>query len=91
VSVDYGQEILNYLEHIRRFWHDLVDSDFSAMQKIDDRTVQVIGAQSSWSFHAQCRGRSNAKWSERFSVPSVIKIDYRSFVGCANSIRSFHP
>ncbi|KIV81283.1 hypothetical protein PV11_03480 [Exophiala sideris] len=35
-------EILNYLEHIRRFWHDLVDGDPSAMQRFDHRDVKAL-------------------------------------------------
>ncbi len=41
-STDAWQEILNHLEHIRRFWHDLVDGDLNAMGKIDSRAVQAL-------------------------------------------------
>ncbi|KIW09691.1 hypothetical protein PV08_12034 [Exophiala spinifera] len=35
-------EILNYLEHVRRFWHVLVDGDPSALQKFDYRDVKAL-------------------------------------------------
>ena len=39
--VDFSQEILNYLEHIRKFWYELVD-DSTVLAQIDDRTVQFL-------------------------------------------------
>nr|KAK5449229.1 hypothetical protein LTR18_002318 [Exophiala xenobiotica] len=40
-EIDPWQEILNYLEHIRKFWYDLLE-DPSALSQIDDQTVRFV-------------------------------------------------
>ncbi|KAK5400801.1 hypothetical protein LTR06_011261, partial [Exophiala xenobiotica] len=40
-EIDPQQEILNYLEHIRKFWYDLLE-DPTALSQIDDQTVRFV-------------------------------------------------
>ena len=42
VEADVQQGILNSLDRIRCFWHDLLDGDVDAMRKVDEPTVKAL-------------------------------------------------
>lgn len=41
-EADVQQGILNSLDQIRCFWHDLLDGDVDAMRKVDESTVKAL-------------------------------------------------